>query len=33
MTSGSVLTDDHLLCECDQIVAILTTIVRKTRGE
>ena len=25
--------DDQLLRECDQIVAILTTIVRKTRGE
>ena len=27
------ISDDHLLRECDQIVAILTTIIRKTGGE
>ncbi|HXK39903.1 MAG TPA: four helix bundle protein [Candidatus Paceibacterota bacterium] len=27
------LSDDTLVDECNQIVAILTTIVRKTRGE
>ncbi|HEX6177275.1 MAG TPA: four helix bundle protein [Thermoanaerobaculia bacterium] len=27
------IADDRLLTECDELIAILTTIVRKSRGE
>ena len=33
MRATKKLDDERLLAECNEIIAILTTIVRKTRGE
>ena len=33
MRATNKLDDERLLTECNEIIAILTTIVRKTRGE